>query len=167
MSRYPYSTSRAARYLLVWLCFLAANALHAQTANITFRLADPQKRYVRAFVPGEFNTPFEGRVERRATGERGVDHVGVGDGPGDARLVHQHVDELGLRRELRQEQLDGHLAHEAADAGQAAPVDLGHAAAADALAQHVAVQRLRPRPRLHRRPLLAARDHWSIIPCVA
>lgn len=55
MSRYPYSTSRAVRHLLVWLCFFAANALQAQTVNITFRLADPQKRYVRAFVPGEFN----------------------------------------------------------------------------------------------------------------
>lgn len=55
MSRYHYSALRAARHLLVWLCFFAASALQAQTANITFRLADPQKRYVRAFVPGEFN----------------------------------------------------------------------------------------------------------------
>ncbi len=76
MSRYPYSTSRAARYLLVWLCFLAANALHAQTANITFRLADPQKRYVRAFVPGEFNNwgpNSGGRISAGAVSEMAYD----------------------------------------------------------------------------------------------
>lgn len=50
-----FHRSNAALYLLLWLFFSAAIALRAQTANITFRLADPQKRYVRAFVPGEFN----------------------------------------------------------------------------------------------------------------
>ena len=76
MSRYPYSTSRAVRHLLVWLCFFAANALQAQTANITFRLADPQKRYVRAFVPGEFNNwgpNAGGRISAGAVSEMAYD----------------------------------------------------------------------------------------------
>lgn len=39
--------------LLLALC-TCVNVL-AQRSTVTFRLADPQKRYIRAFVPGEFN----------------------------------------------------------------------------------------------------------------
>jgi glycosidase len=66
----------AALYLLLWLFFSAASALQAQTANITFRLADPQKRYVRAFVPGEFNNwgpNAGGRISAGAVSEMAYD----------------------------------------------------------------------------------------------
>ncbi len=66
----------AALYLLLWLFCSAASALHAQTANITFRLADPQKRYVRAFVPGEFNNwgpNSGGRISAGAVSEMAYD----------------------------------------------------------------------------------------------
>jgi glycosidase len=66
----------AALYLLVWLFFSAASVLQAQTASITFRLADPQKRYVRAFVPGEFNNwgpNSGGRISSGAVSEMSYD----------------------------------------------------------------------------------------------
>ena len=62
------------------------------------------------------------------------------DGAGDARFVEQHVDELGLGGELRQEHLDRHVALEAAERLHARAEDLGHAAATDPLDQRVAVE---------------------------
>ena len=67
-------------------------------------------------------------------------HARVHDGAGDARLVEQHVDELRLAGELRQQHLDRHVALEAAERLHARAEDLGHAAAADALDQRVAVE---------------------------
>lgn len=71
-----FHRSNVALYLLLWLFFAAASALQAQTANITFRLADPQKRYVRAFVPGEFNNwgpNAGGRISAGAVSEMAYD----------------------------------------------------------------------------------------------
>jgi glycosidase len=71
-----FRRSNAALYLLLWLFFSAASVLQAQTTNITFRLADPQKRYVRAFVPGEFNNwgpNAGGRISAGAVSEMAYD----------------------------------------------------------------------------------------------
>jgi len=71
-----FHRSNVALYMLLWLFFAAASALQAQTANITFRLADPQKRYVRAFVPGEFNNwgpNAGGRISAGAVSEMAYD----------------------------------------------------------------------------------------------
>lgn len=46
-----YSSLLSALVILLAFCTQA----FAQTVNVTFRLADPQKRFTRAFVPGEFN----------------------------------------------------------------------------------------------------------------
>lgn len=40
---------------LLLLAFCTCVNVLAQRSTVTFRLADPQKRYIRAFVPGEFN----------------------------------------------------------------------------------------------------------------
>jgi cyclomaltodextrinase / maltogenic alpha-amylase / neopullulanase len=52
MCHFQYLRSFAAA--LAMLLFTCSH-LAAQTLPVTFRLADPQKRYTRAFVPGEFN----------------------------------------------------------------------------------------------------------------
>ena len=50
------------------------------------------------------------------------------DARGEARLVEEHLDELGLAREVRVQPLDGDEALEAADARQAREEHRGHAA---------------------------------------
>ncbi|TAE31166.1 MAG: T9SS C-terminal target domain-containing protein [Candidatus Kapaibacterium sp.] len=54
----------------------AYSQLFAQNINVTFRLADPQKRYIRAFVPGEFNNwgpNANGRISAGAVSEMSYD----------------------------------------------------------------------------------------------
>ena len=63
------------------------------------------------------------------------------DGAGDARLVEQHVDELRLVAKFGQQHLDRDVALEAAERLHARAEHLGHAAAADAVDQRVAVER--------------------------
>jgi glycosidase len=67
----------------VMLCLSVLAALQpalaqvtAQTTAITFRLADPQKQYIRAFVPGEFNNwgpNSNGRISAGAPSEMSYD----------------------------------------------------------------------------------------------
>jgi hypothetical protein len=52
----------------------------------------------------------------------------VVDARGQARLLEEHLDELGLAREVRVEPLDGDEALEAADAGEAREKHGRHAA---------------------------------------
>lgn len=73
---FSFHRPNTALYLLLLLFFSASTALQAQTASITFRLADPQKRYVRAFVPGEFNNwgpNAAGRISAGAVSEMAYD----------------------------------------------------------------------------------------------
>ncbi len=54
----------------------AYSQLFAQNITVTFRLADPQQRYVRAFVPGEFNNwgpNANGRISAGAASEMSYD----------------------------------------------------------------------------------------------
>jgi tetratricopeptide (TPR) repeat protein len=53
--------------------------------------------------------------------------------------VHEHLDELGVLRELRQDALEHDDTLEAFDAERLGPVDLGHAAERDAIEQAVAL----------------------------
>ncbi|MFY7999550.1 MAG: alpha-amylase family glycosyl hydrolase [Candidatus Kapaibacteriota bacterium] len=67
-----YSSLLSALIILLVACTQA----FAQTVNVTFRLADPQKRYVRAFVPGEFNNwgpNSGGRISAGAVSEMSYD----------------------------------------------------------------------------------------------
>ncbi len=46
------------QYALIHLCIavgIATSSLYAQSVPVTFRVSDPTRQYVRAFVPGEFN----------------------------------------------------------------------------------------------------------------
>ncbi len=63
----------------------------------------------------------------RANLEDGND-VRVVDARGEARLLQEHLDELGLARQVRVQALDGGEALEAADAREAREVHRGHAA---------------------------------------
>ena len=67
----------------------------------------------------------------------GRHHVGVPDPCGEARLVEEHRDELGVRRELCVQPLDRHGAGEADRAEQAPQMDRGHAASGDRLIEGV------------------------------
>ncbi|MCU0427327.1 MAG: alpha-amylase family glycosyl hydrolase [Candidatus Kapabacteria bacterium] len=62
--------------LLAFVLLLSMVQAFAQRSTVTFRLADPQKRYVRAFVPGEFNNwgpNSGGRISSGAASEMQYD----------------------------------------------------------------------------------------------
>ena len=66
------------------------------------------------------------------------DDVGVAEREREAGLVKEHVDELGVRGELREHPLDGHLFGVAVEAHSVAAKDLRHAANIDAVDDLVA-----------------------------
>ena len=69
-------------------------------------------------------------VERR-------DDVRVADARGEARLVEEHRDELGILRELRVQPLDRDRAREADRTEQSAEMDRGHPACGDGIVESV------------------------------
>jgi hypothetical protein len=65
----------------------------------------------------------------------------------DARLVHEHVDEVPRPRLGGQDLLHHQIALEPLDPGHHGPVHLRHPAYAHAIQQHIAAESLRHLPR--------------------
>src|SRR5262249_27261017 len=76
-----------------------------------------------------------------------VDHVGVREQRGEARLVHEHRAELFRIGKVRQDPLDRYPALESFRAVQAREEDLGHPPAREAAQEAIATER-------------DARRHW-------
>jgi hypothetical protein len=70
-------------------------------------------------------------------------HVGVGQRRDQARLLQEHLDQLGLGREVGEDALDHHHALEATHAALAREEDLGHAAIGEPIEDLVAAEPLR------------------------
>jgi hypothetical protein len=71
----------------------------------------------------------------------------VGQAGGQAALVEEHADEVGVVGQVREDALDRDQAREAGDARQPGHEQLGHAALAERDQQLVAAERARVRRR--------------------